>query len=102
MCCSEHSDVRVTSYSRFLFTAGAMFDTLNADYVSLYGNQHVKDVALLRVPANPRLLLTERDCMLGFTVGLRKRVLHWEVEGVAARKGNQLSVNFSIPFMNSK
>lgn len=92
----------MTSYSHFLFTAVAMFDTLNADYVSLYGNQHVKDVALLRVPANPRLLLTERDCMLGFTVGLWKRVLHWEVEGVAARKGNQLSVNFSIPFMNSK
>jgi hypothetical protein len=40
--------------------------------------------------------------MLGFTVGLRKRVFYWEIEGVAARKGNQLSVNFSIPFMNSK
>jgi len=53
--------------------ASAMFDTLNADYVSLYGNQHVKDVALLRVPANPRLLLTEGDCMLGFTVGLREK-----------------------------
>jgi len=79
-----------------------MFDTLNADYVSLYGNQHVKDVTLLRVPANPHLLLAEGDCMLGFTVGLTERVLHWEVEGVAARKGNQLSVNFSIPFMNSK
>lgn len=79
-----------------------MFDTLNADCVSLYGNQHVKDVALPRVPANPRLLLTEGDCMLGFTMGLRKRVLHWAVEGVSVRKGNQLSVNFSIPFMNSK
>lgn len=64
-----------------------MFDTLNADYVSLYGNQHVKGVALLGVPANPHLLLTEGDCMLGFTVGLRERVLRCEVEGVAARKG---------------
>lgn len=63
----------MTSYSHFLFTTGAVFDTSNADYVSLYGNQHVKDVALLRVPANPRLLPTEGDCMLGFTVGLKKK-----------------------------
>jgi hypothetical protein len=64
-----------------------MFDTLDDGYVSLYGNQHVKDVTLLRVPANLRLWLTEGDCMLEFTLGLRKRVLYGEVEGVAACRG---------------
>jgi hypothetical protein len=72
-CSFELSNICKTCHSHFLFTKGATFDTLNAEYTSLYVNQHVKDVTLLRVPANPRLWLTERDCMLGFTLGVEEK-----------------------------